>query len=458
MSEFQFVKVDEETLIEFLRNAKYRILIAKAGYKCSEVETLIDQVKKKGIECKVFLDPDENAIRWGFGQELALRELQKNAGLINLQTADRIRMSIVIVDDRALIYMPVALAWESEPTDLVFPNGFIGGSEFVDALLEQIDVSESIPSTIDKVIPFPGCTIPKKDSTETTKEILATIEKLEKNPPVDPTRLRKITVYRNNYKLLKYQMKGVKLKNKSISLKPFNNLFPDLNIRLKASWKAFTKEDMESIREISIFIKEVHSILDQFALEVGRFGHLIKTENKNQFEKKIEEEKKEFLNALTLKPGEKPNNQNSKYIIQSDNESSGQNDEKRKKNLGELIEQGRVALKIYMRNVLASHEEAIESLLKNEKTLFSMVKQKKVNIEDVIDEVLDNFIKNKLKFPKAEDLIERMDVTFDYYDVSNELLHDNVDFKKALEEIKKPSNPTVDLKLREFFDAFKQGA
>jgi len=117
---------------------------------------------------------------------------------------------------------------------------------------------------MDKVIPFPGCTIPKKDAEETTKEISQTIEKLKKNPPIDPTRLRKITVYRNNYKLLKYQVKGVKLKNKSVSLRPFNNLFPELDVRLKASWRAFTKKDTEKVREVALFLKEVGAILSEF--------------------------------------------------------------------------------------------------------------------------------------------------------------------------------------------------
>ncbi len=455
--DLRFVKVDQETLIEFLKNAKKRILIAKAGYTCDEVKTLIEQVEKKGIECKVYLDPSENAVRWGFGEEQALKDLNIKAGLINLQTADRIRMSIVIVDDRALIYTPVALSWETEPKDLRFPNGFIGGPEFTDALLEQINASESKPTKMDKVIPFPGCTIPKKDAETATKEISQTIEKLKKNPPVDPTRLRKITVYRNNYKLLKYQVIGVKLKNKSISLRPFNNLFPDLNDRLKASWRAFTHEDMENVREVSIFLKEVATILGKYTLDVGRFGYLIKTENKDKFEKEIEKEKEEFLVVLKLKPGEKPKNRNSKYITQSGEQNSlfGDTSKKENKSLGDLVEQSRTALKEYMLKVLKDQPEAVKGLFANERTLLSMVEKGKAKLNDVLPGVLDTFITHKLKFPEAGDLIDKMDVTMDYYDVSNELLYKNTDFKGALEELKSSADPKDDLKIREFSDAFE---
>lgn len=456
--EFRFVKVDEETLIEFLRSAEKRILIAKAGYKCSEVKTLVDLVTKKRIECKVYLDPGEDAIRWGFGQEPALRELNRNCDLLNLQTAERIRMSIVIVDDRALIYTPVALAWETEPKELKFPNGFFGGAEFAEALIEQIGPSESYPPKIDNVIPFPGCRIPKKDIEETTKEISQTIERLEKNPPVDPTKLRKITVYRNNYKLLKYQEKGVKLKNKSVSLRPFNNLFPELDVRLKASWRAFTQQDIEKVGEIAVFLKEVGAILEKYTLYVGRFGYLIKTENKDKFEKDIDKEKGEFLDALKLKPGEKPKNKDSKYVRQPEVHPTlfGKKDREEKMSLGSLLGQSRSGLKEYMLKIIKDQPIAVEGLFANEETLFSMLKKNRVTLDDVLPGVLDTFINHKLRFPEAEELIEKMDVTVDYYDVSSELLHDNADFKEALQKLKSSTDPKDDLKIREFSDAFEQ--
>ena len=46
--DLRFVKVDQETLIEFLGNAKKRIVIAKAGYTCCEAETLVDLAAEKG--------------------------------------------------------------------------------------------------------------------------------------------------------------------------------------------------------------------------------------------------------------------------------------------------------------------------------------------------------------------------------------------------------------------------
>ena len=85
-SDVQFVKVDENTLIEFLNNAEKRIIIAKAGYRDSEAETLLGLVDQKNLECRVYIDPGENAVRWGLGQESALKELHKNSEKLNVQT------------------------------------------------------------------------------------------------------------------------------------------------------------------------------------------------------------------------------------------------------------------------------------------------------------------------------------------------------------------------------------
>jgi hypothetical protein len=70
--------------------------------------------------------------------------------------------------------------------------------------------------------------------------------------------------------------------------------------------------------------------------------------------------------------------------------------------------------------------------------------------------VLYKFIGEKLRFPSASDLIERMDLTLDYYDVSSELLYENEAFKKALQELKESKDPKIDQKIREFWGAFEK--
>ena len=453
----RFVKVDEKTLIEFLNNAEKRIIIAKAGYRDLEVKTILDLVEQRNIECSIYVDPGENAIRWGFGQESALKELNKQSDKLNIQTVDHIRMSVVIVDDSALIYSPVALSWETEPEEMVFPNGFIGGSKIADNLLEQINATEEeSPPISDKVVPFPGCTIPKKETVEAKKELSETIKKLEKNPPVNPSRLRKVTVYRNNYKILKFQIKGVKIRNKTISLRTFNSLFPGLSKRLKASWSIFTQEDMEQIQEISIFLKEADSIVEKYTLDIGRFGRLIKAEDKNKFEKDIENEKEEFLEILQLKPNDKPKNPETKYLASIKQKKLPEETEQvERRNLGALLDRSREALKRYMFQMIKNSPGSERGLFKNEKTLLRMVKEGEMEFNKILPEALDVFITHRLKFPDTDKLLKRMDIKTDYYDVSNEMLYEDDEFKGILKEIKNSNSPADELKIRNFSEVFE---
>ena len=207
-SKFQFVKVTRSSLLDFIGKARERVIIAKPGYSSEEVALLKNLSESSAINCTLYVDPSEEAVRWGFGDKDALAVIQEHLESLHVQTAKKIRLSVVIVDDSALIYVPVALSWEEEPKNIIYPNGFIGGTDIAVSFLEQISGSDSESRSEEKVIPFPGCEIPSKAAENIREEIAQTQKKLEKNPPVDPAKLRTVTVYRNIYKLVKIEIRG----------------------------------------------------------------------------------------------------------------------------------------------------------------------------------------------------------------------------------------------------------
>jgi hypothetical protein len=70
---------------------------------------------------------------------------------------------------------------------------------------------------------------------------------MNNNPAVDSARLRKVSFYRNNYKIVKMQVCGVRIKNNSINIKSFYTLVPNItNERLKSSWSVFTSDDIKN--------------------------------------------------------------------------------------------------------------------------------------------------------------------------------------------------------------------
>ena len=143
MGAVQFVTVSRETFMEFLDKAQNRIIIAKAGYFKTEIEKIVSLINDRKIHCKLYVDTEENAVRFGFGEQSALELIKKKIDILNVQNVERIRLSIVIVDEDILFYFPAALSWESDPEKLVFPNGFMGYKCVTDDILKQMEGEEN---------------------------------------------------------------------------------------------------------------------------------------------------------------------------------------------------------------------------------------------------------------------------------------------------------------------------
>lgn len=300
----KFISVTTESLLSFLGRAKKRIIIAKPGYNLEEINTLINLVKNTKIDCSLYVDPDENAIRWGFGQHDALKKIKNNLELLNVLTVQRIRLSVLIVDDLALVFSPIALAWEEELKNVSYPNGIICGAAVAESFIEQLQREEKDFEDISKIIPFPGCIVPKKTQENVKNDLQKVDDRLTELPPVDPAKLRKITIYRINYKVLKIEIRGINLKEKSITLQPINVLLPNVSDRLRASWQLFSKDDLEGFAHFKKFRKEIEKIIEEYALDIKRFGYLIKTEDQKEFKSKVEREVKDFIAFLKAKTNE----------------------------------------------------------------------------------------------------------------------------------------------------------
>lgn len=408
-SGLKLVSVTTRVLLSFLREAKSRILIAKPGYTKEEIQLLASMVDVNGIDCTVYIDPDESAVRYGFGEAEALKMAKDKVDALNLQTIPGIRLSVVIVDDKALLFTPAALSWEEEPKELLYPNGLEGGKVLVDQLLAQFKTTESEQPLPKNVTTFPTVTIQEIQKAVTEQNLDQTIEALKKNPPVDPAQLRRVNFYRNLYKLMKYQIRGVQVRNKTLDLRPFNKLFPESNKHLKRSWQVFSSEDIENISEFPQFRKEILDVVDQHTVDAGRHGYLIALNKKKVLEDLIDGKMEGFMESLKKDGG--PGEALRKTLVQS-----------------------RAGLINYLTQEVSAAEQIPEALFAGNRILLKKLSDQNCLKEDkskIIQEVIEDFIDHELRFPKMDVLIEAVDVERDYYDVSDELLNDE-DFKECL--------------------------
>lgn len=425
----QFIKVTEDTVLSFLDEARDRVIIAKPAYFKNEIEKLL-QLAKAELECEVYVDTSENSIRYGFGEQPALETINQNLDLLTVQSANYIRMAILIVDHKVMVYSPVALAWEKIPEEIEFPNGFIGGASLTTSLLQQIR-GESINIPIEGLnIEIQACPVSQKAPEEIQSEIHETLSKLKENPPVDPAELRKTTFYRHRYKLLKRTIYGVNIREKSLSLRPFNKMLSSTNQRLKSSWRILTKDDVENLVDIKKFLSAVYRIENKYTFDAGRFGTLIEKKNIQSLENCITNE----INILVEK------------LMESDPTDEKQAEDNEENSLANLLQKSRKALIEHLFSQALVEKDCWNKLFKNDKSLYRQLKNEKVPEKKAVEQAIETFVDDTLNFPKAEELMEKIHVEFDYYDISDELLAK----KEFIKQVEK-----FDLQIRQYKEGYQ---
>ncbi len=428
IGDVQFVTVSRETFLEFLDAAQNRIIIAKAGYFEAEIKKLISLINERKIHCKLYVDTDDNTVRFGYGEQSALDLINKNIGILNVQNVERIRLSIVIVDENMLFYSPAALSWESEPEKLVFPNGFIGHKCVTDDILKQIE-GETNNTNVDypSVNPFEICPIPQKNKEEVKQELSKTIDNLKKNPPVDPSILQKTTFYRNNYKLLKITVNGVNIKDKILSLKFFNDKISKVNENLKSSWRVFAPSDIKEVKAINDFNEEKDQLLHESTCNAKRFGYFINTQFKQKFEKDMNTAKEKLIDNLKKQ-------QSAEELQNSDN---------RNPSIADLLKESRTKLIDYLVSVAKQEEiNNIEGLFDMDRTLLRRYKDGEIEKEEALSQVIETIVDDIIQFLEVEEIINHINVQYDYYDISNELIEDN-EFTELINRKNRVSANTV---------------
>ncbi len=426
----QFVNATKESVLSFLKEARKRVVIAKAGYFVDEIDTLLE-LAKKGVRCDLYVDTDENSVRYGFGEQTALEKINENFELLNVQSANYIRIAILIVDDTVMVYSPVALSWEEVPEQIDFPNGFVGGRDLAGSLLLQIE-GKPIDIKIEGMnIAIQTCPVIQKAPEEIKQEIETTISGLKENPPVDPAELRKTTFYRHKYKLLKMTLHGVRIKNKTISLRPFNNIFPKTNLRLKSSWNVLTREDVKNLVAINDFLKQASIITAKHTFDAKRYGTLIELKNIRPLENCIAFQVYELAGQLM-------------------SEGEGKEDQgtiPARKSIVDLLKESRTALIDHLFPQAMDEKSCWGQLFANDQTLYRQMQEKKIPEDVAVKQAIETYVDHRLNFPKAQEMIDLIHVEFDYYDISDELLAKE-DFVKIVEGF--------DIEVRNYQDGYEK--
>ena len=224
---------------------------------------------------------------------------------------DKIRIAIVIIDNKSLVYTPNISLFEENCIEEIIPNGLLGNS----AISEQMDIElfnneKQLLINGEKLFLSLNSELAADRYINIQQNICKTINNLSVNPPIGLTRLRKVNFYRNNYKLVKIQSIGIRIKNKKISLRPFTLMLDNRDEREARSWNIFSTDDLKKLGDTKLFYSELKKIIENYLLDAGRFGYILNIYKKQKFDKEIKELKDEFIEFIK---GENKENKNNRF-------------------------------------------------------------------------------------------------------------------------------------------------
>jgi len=418
------VFVNSATLKVFLAKAQKRIIFAKASFFKDEVEILIDLIKQKNIRCELFFEPEDKTVRYGFGEADALKLIRDKKDLFTIKFVNNIRMAMLMIDNNTLLFSPTALSWEIEPGETSFPNGMFFGPEVTEKILKQMDF-ENMPEEISNIIPFSFIKTKISDQAENDKKLDEMIYNLDKNPPVDPARLRNILVYRNIFKIVQREIRGINIERKSVNLNPFKKyLSPGIDVtRLRSGWSVINKKDIQNIEIFKKYLEKFENLFNDYTIPAGRFGAIIETKNIKELEKTIDDNKKEYIQNL-----KNANNSES---------------------LKNILEKSKKELIVYLFSIVEKNNDSIYAILSNNLPIKRRVLSGEIDKNTATKEIINDIIDSEMVFPVIDDFIKDFKIIVDYYDVSDELLND-VDFDNIIKKSK------IKDSIREYFDAYEQ--
>lgn len=423
--QIKFVSVTDNYLLSFIKAVKEKIIIAKPAYRVEEIETILNEVENKNINCKLFLELDEGSIREGLGEAESLELIRENFEILNAQVIDKVKMVIVVVDNKSLIYSPIVSLHEEDLFKETIPNGLLVNSIITEQIIMELFNNEKELSIKgEKLLLFLKSELSKDKCTNIEESIVKTINRLRINPPIGITRLRRVNFYRNNYKLVKIQSIGIRIKNKKISLRPFIRMLENQDEREARSWNIFSAEDLKKLGDTKLFYSELKKIIENFLLDAGRFGYILNIYRKQEFDKEINKLKVEFLEFIK---GENKDNKSNRFyrIIKFANS-------KTEDNLESILDNSRELLTNYLLKISEKDKRMENEIYKKDRLLLLERNEKNLSEEEVRKIFIKRYITNTLKFPTSKDIIDRIDVKVDYFDISDELISDNKDFKKVL--------------------------
>jgi hypothetical protein len=408
-----FCTLDSQRIANFIRSAERFVGYAGPGVQVEPAQAMAATSARLGVDrVTVCLDVDERVMRMGFGDMDAVKCLRE-AG-IDVRHAPGLRTALVLVDDDGYIFTPTALYLEAEPHDQEVSNAMrLSGQQLREALARLSPVAKEFAvaqaQTEEERERIANLSVEVGTAAVTKHQCEHVERSLKEAPPVQFDLARQVRVFNSYLQYVELNLTGAAIQRHRLAIPP--NILKlggskDLEGRLRTTFDLIEKGGELSSKKLE---DELNDIRKNFTPSLGKdHGRVVLKSAKPHLGKRLET----FRTNLEA---------HQKKVA---DELQGRLDQSRK----QIIE-------YYLPRVVENPPDAMLGQLLREKPTAD-------DGRSWLDAELDGV------FPKADSLIQRMQLDVRYKDVTFETLNrpeflesvkgafPRVDWDKAYEEFR----------------------
>ncbi|MFZ5690209.1 MAG: hypothetical protein ACOY5F_03025 [Pseudomonadota bacterium] len=396
MTEALFRSLDSATIASDIRRAQHLVCYAAPGIQEEPAKAMAEAAKNIGPELiTVCLDFDERVMRMGFGSLTAVKTL-RNAGIV-VNSTPGLRTGLVIVDHAGYIFTPTALYLEAEDRPAEAPNAMrLSPDQVTEALarlspaakaiaMDQAKTDEERERIREQAVEVP--------SVQVADGAFAAVERrLEEAPPVRFDIARQVRVFNAYLQYVELELTGAAIQRHRLAIPSSIQKLggaKDLEGRLRTTFDLIEKGGQLSSKALE---KTLNDIRKNFTPSLGKdHGRVVLKAAKPHLDERLAK----FRDELKA------------HQEKVEKQLQGQLDESRK----QIVE-------YFVPRVVASPPDAMRGQF-----LKFGEPEAKAWLERELDRV----------FPKAEALIQKMNLDVRYKDVTFETLN-REDFLDAVKE------------------------
>lgn len=267
-----FCSLDTEKIAADIRMAEHSVCYAAPGIQQEPARAIVEKAKEIGPELIVVsLDFDERVIRMGFGDINAVKTLL-DAG-ITINSTPGLRTGLLIVDHQGYIFTPIALYLESDSRHIEAPNAMrLSEEQAAEALARLSPAAKAI------AIAMARTEEEKRRIKEHAIEVHATPlndqkftivnRRIEEAPPMRFDVARQVRVFTAYLQYVELELIGASIQRHRIVIPPELQELgsKDLNGRLRTTFDLIEKDGKISSKALE---KTLNDIRKKFTPSLG---------------------------------------------------------------------------------------------------------------------------------------------------------------------------------------------